>query len=87
MHIEAYRKWALIGYLVCPTEFLRPGPVDIAMVSNSEVVAFCNACTQVTSLDIMLACICIEDFKSTLNGSTLHLDVDIQIWKTFRSIC
>lgn len=58
MHIEAYREWALIGYLVCPTELLRPGAVDIAMVSNSEVVALCNACTQVTSLDLLLACIC-----------------------------
>lgn len=60
MHIEAYREWALIGYLVCPTELLRPGAVDIAMVSNSEVLALSNACTKVTSLDLLLECICID---------------------------
>lgn len=33
VNVEAYREWVLIGYLVCPTELLRPGAVDIAMVS------------------------------------------------------
>ncbi|KAG0587429.1 hypothetical protein KC19_2G163800 [Ceratodon purpureus] len=36
VNIESYREWALIGYLVCPTELLRPGAVDIASVLLKE---------------------------------------------------
>ncbi|XP_024388834.1 probable protein NAP1 isoform X3 [Physcomitrium patens] len=38
VNIEAYREWVLIGYLVCPTELLRPGAVDIALVLLKESI-------------------------------------------------
>lgn len=42
VNIEAYREWALIGYLVCPTELLRPGAVDIASVSCLQCKLSCE---------------------------------------------
>ncbi|KAJ7555822.1 hypothetical protein O6H91_05G056100 [Diphasiastrum complanatum] len=38
-NIESYREWVLLGYMVCPSELLRVGGIDIAMAALRDTLA------------------------------------------------